>query len=122
MKKRIKFINPVNPSILQILIQTLSFYQSLSAHPSKTIVLVQQTVLYLIESAFLLKEQKKSLAKENSPAGEKLPEIISQWQQKFQLLVRQKIAAELVRQEIFALAIAQNFLPAIFHRRDCFCL
>ena len=26
----------------------------------------------------------------------------------------------LVRQVIFAYAIAQNFLPAIFHRRDCF--
>jgi hypothetical protein len=67
-----------------------------------------------------LKEQKKSFAKENSPAGEKLPEILSQWQQKFQLLVRQKSAAELVKQEIFALAIAQNFLSAIFHRRVVF--
>jgi len=49
-----------------------------------------------------------------------LPKILSQWQQKFQLLVRQKSAAELVRQEIFAFAIAQNFLTAIFHRRVCF--
>ncbi|HMS35202.1 MAG TPA: hypothetical protein PKC91_14055 [Ignavibacteria bacterium] len=64
-----------------------------------------------------MKEQKKSLAKEKSPAGEKLPEILSQWQQNFQLLVRQKSAAEIVRQEIFAPAIAQNFLTAIFLRR-----
>jgi len=37
--------------------------------------------LWLLKgSAFLLKEQKKSLAKENSPAGEKLPEFHSYWQ------------------------------------------
>jgi len=35
-------------------------------------------------SAFLLKDQKKSLAKEKSPAGEKLPEIHAQWRQELQ--------------------------------------
>ncbi|HMS35499.1 MAG TPA: hypothetical protein PKC91_15565 [Ignavibacteria bacterium] len=29
-------------------------------------------------------DKKKNLAKEKSPAGEKLPEILSQWQQKSQ--------------------------------------
>jgi hypothetical protein len=67
-----------------------------------------------------LKEQKKSLAKENSPAGEKLPEILLQWQQEFQLLVRQKIAAELVRQEILAYRHCSEFLTGNFSQAGCF--
>jgi len=38
-----------------------------------------------------------------------LPEILSQWRQEFQRLLK--------RQEILATTIAQNFLTAIFHRR-----
>ena len=56
-----------------------------------------------------IRGQARKLGKENSPAGEKLPKILSQWQQKFQLLLRQKSAADVVRQEIFAFAITRNF-------------
>jgi hypothetical protein len=64
-----------------------------------------------------LKEQKKSLAKENSPAGEKLPEIHSYWRQKFQLTTCQKSADRWLKQEIFASRQYSEFLTAIFHRR-----
>ena len=39
----------------------------------------------VIKSAFF-STMKRKLSKEKSPAGEKLPEILSQWQQKSQLL------------------------------------
>ena len=41
----------------------------------------------VITSAFF-STMKRKLSKEKSPAGEKLPEILSQWQQKSQLLTR----------------------------------
>ena len=41
----------------------------------------------VISSAFF-STMKRKLGKEKSPAGEKLPEILSQWQQKSQLLTR----------------------------------
>ena len=41
----------------------------------------------VITSAFF-STMKRKLGKEKSPAGEKLPEILSQWQQKSQLLNR----------------------------------
>ena len=56
----------------------------------------------------------KSPAKEKSPAGDKLPEILSQWQQNFQLLVRQKSAAEIVRQEIICSSHCSEFLNGNF--------
>ena len=46
-----------------------------------------------ITSAFF-SSMKRKLGKEKSPAGEKLPEILSQWLQKFQLLVRRKSTAD----------------------------
>ena len=39
----------------------------------------------VITSAFF-SSMKRKLSKEKSPAGEKLPEILSKWQQKSQLL------------------------------------
>jgi hypothetical protein len=41
----------------------------------------------VISSAFF-SSMKRKLGKEKSPADEKLPEILSQWQQKSQLLTR----------------------------------
>ena len=41
----------------------------------------------VIKSAFF-STMKRKLGKEKSPAGKKLPEILSQWQQKSQLLTR----------------------------------
>ena len=60
---------------------------------------------------FFLIDQKKSLAKEKSPADDKLPEILSQWQQK---ITTPYSLRSLVRQVIFAFAISQNLLTAIF--------
>jgi len=54
------------------------FYK-LSAHPSKTLLKSRLIILY----AFLLIDQKKSFAKEKSPADEKLPKFSTQLRQKF---------------------------------------
>ena len=59
-----------------------------------------------IQVRFSFDRSKEKLAKEKSPAGEKLPEILSQWLQEFQLLTRWR---SFVKQEILAYAIAQNF-------------
>ncbi len=71
-------------------------------------------------SAFLLKDQKKSLAKEKSPAGEKLPEIHAQWRQELQHVLRFLFFRPLRYWQFLLIAIALNFLSAIFHRRVCF--
>ena len=71
-------------------------------------------------SAFLLKDQKKSLAKEKSPASEKLPEIHAQWRQELQHVLRFLFFRPLRYWQFLLIAIALNFLSAIFHRRVCF--
>ena len=62
-----------------------------------------------------MKDQKKSLAKEKSPAGDKLPEIHSYWRQKFQLTDSQKSTDCRLKQEIFAVRQYSEFLSAIYN-------
>ena len=79
------------------------------SHPSKTLSKFRQIILY----AFLLIDQKKSFAKEKSPADEKLP--------KFSTQLRQKFNSPSARTEIFAYRnCSENLLTAIFRRRVLF--
>jgi len=57
------------------------------------------------------------LAKEKSPAREKLPEIHAQWRQELQHVLRFLFFPPLRYWQFLLIAIALNFLSAIFHRR-----
>ena len=60
---------------------------------------------------------KRELGKEKSPAGEKLLEFFRNGCKNLQLLARSARSSD---KQIFANAIAQNILTAIFHMRVCF--
>jgi len=65
-------------------------------------------------SAFLLKDQKKSLAKEKSPAGEKLPKIHAQWRQELQHVPRFLFFRPLRCWQFLLIAIALNSYRQFF--------
>ena len=89
--------------------QKILYTIKIQSHPSKTLSKFRQIILY----AFLLIDQKKSFAKEKSPANEKLPKSSTQLLQKFN--------SPSARTEIFAYRnCSENFLTAIFRRRVLF--